>query len=163
MSETPGDDAPKNEAEQPGYWEQQAQGAAQQPGPGPGYGYGYGAGYVPPGQPGNPPYPQYPIYGYPRPHPDANKVMALGLVGVVGGMACYLPILVAPFAWVMGNRVVREIEAAGAQLGGRSEAQTGRILGIIGTVLLTFGVLALVLLIVLAVGGVFDETGNSNV
>ena len=154
MSETPGDDAPKNEAE-PGYWEQQAQQAAPPPGP--------GHGYLPPGQPGSL---QYPLYFYPRPHPEASKVITLGLVGVVGGMACYLPFFVAPFAWLIGNRVVREIDASGGQLGGRSEAQTGKILGIIGTCLLALGVLLVVvyLLFVLAIlAPAFDDSGPSNV
>ena len=139
MTETPGPDAPKSE-----------------PPPQQGYNYGYG-----PPQPG---YPPYAPYGYPpRPHPEANKVLVLGLVAIVGGMACYLPILVAPFAWIIGNRVTREIDAAGGHWGGRSEAQTGRILGMVGTGLLVLGLLLLALVIGLGVSGVFDESGNSNV
>jgi hypothetical protein len=156
MSETPGDDTPNSEAE-PGYWEQQAQPPGQPPQPG----YGYGYGYVSPGQPA---YPPYAPHGYAPPaHREANKVLALGLIAVVGGMACYLPIFVAPFAWVIGNRVTKEIEAAGGQLGGRSEAQTGKILGIIGTCLLAVALVVTVVAIGLAVGGVFDDSGNSNV
>jgi hypothetical protein len=131
---------------EPGYWEQQAQ---------------QGYGYVPPGQPG---YPPYPAYGYAPPrHPEANKVLALGLVAIVGGMSCYLPILVAPFAWVIGNRVTREIDASAGRYGGHSEAQTGKILGIVGNGLLVLGLLVLTLFITLGVAGVFDESGTSNV
>ena len=36
--------------------------------------------------------------------------------------------------WVMGNRVVQEIDGAGGAMGGRDLANIGRILGIIGTV-----------------------------
>ena len=190
MSETPQDDTPKNESE-PGYWEQQAQqppqgqpgygapgqgGAAGQPGygaPGQGYGapgQGYGPlgqpGYAAPGQPGygQPMHPPYAPYTYAPPaHPEATKVLTLGLVGIVGGMACYLPIFVAPVAWIMGNRVVHEIDAAGGRLGGRSEAQTGRILGIVGTCLLGAGLLLIVLFIGLGVAGTFDDPVNSNV
>ena len=127
----------------PGYWGQQAQ---------------------PPAQPPYPGYPPHAPYGYaPRPHPEANKVLALGLIAVVGGMSCYLPVFVAPFAWVIGNRVTREIDAAGGQWGGRGEAQTGRILGMVGTGLLVLGLLLLALFIGLGVAGVFDEPGNSNV
>src|SRR5688572_27935872 len=79
----------------------------------------------PPGQPpyGQPPNPQVP-YGAPPPtygpivpdHPQATTVLILGIVGiVVCGVA-------APFAWVMGNRVIREIDASGGTLGGRSNA-----------------------------------------
>jgi hypothetical protein len=124
-------------------------------------GYGYQPPTQPPAQPG---YPPYAPYAYPAPpHPEATKVLVLGLVALVGGMACYLPLFVAPFAWVIGNRVNREINAAGGQWGGRSETQTGRILGMVGTGLLVLGLLVLTLFISLGVAGVFDESGNSNV
>ena len=44
--------------------------------------------------------------------------------------------LISPFAWVMGNRVLAEIDASNGQLGGRSQANAGRICGIVGTVLI---------------------------
>ena len=150
MSEKEPEPGSSPDQPQPGYWEQQAAQAPQQ-----------GYGYLPPGQPGYPPYQAY-YYAPPR-HPESSKVLALGLVAVVGGMACYLPIVVAPFAWVIGNRVTREIDASAGRYGGRSEAQTGKILGIIGTGLLTLAAVALALIIGLAVAGVFDETGSSNV
>ncbi len=77
------------------------------------------------------------------PHPRATTAMVLGIVGVAGGFLCYLPILLAPFAWVMGGRAVREIDASQGTMSGRGEAQAGRILGIVGTVLLILGLLAL--------------------
>lgn len=104
---------------------------------------------APTGQSYGPP-PQVP-YGAPQPagygpvlpdHPQATTVLVLGIVGVV---VCGF---VAPVAWVMGNRVVREIDASNGTLGGRSTANVGRILGIVWTVL-TFGLLALGLLGVL--------------
>ena len=111
----------------------------------------------PPGQPqyGQPPNPQVP-YGAPQPtygpivpdHPQATTVLILGIVSiVVCGVA-------APFAWVMGNRVVREIDASGGTLGGRSNAQVGRILGIVVTALmaatLVLGLLGLVVFLATA-------------
>jgi hypothetical protein len=60
---------------------------------------------------------------------------------------------VSPFAWVMGNRVVREIDAARGAVGGRSTADAGRVCGIIGTVLLAFSGVLLLLFLLLAVGG----------
>jgi uncharacterized membrane protein YjgN (DUF898 family) len=93
----------------------------------------------PPGPPyGNPPPNQYgaPPYGFGAPeHPQATLVLILGIVGIV---VCGL---VAPFAWVMGNRVVKEIDASNGQLGGRSQAQAGRICGIVGTALIGLGLL----------------------
>jgi len=155
MTQTPGDD--QGQPDEPGYWEQQAR-AQQQ-----GWGQPPGAPYGPPGQP---PFPGYGYgYGYPPPpkHPDAGSALALGLVAIIGGMACCLPLLVAPFAWAKGRLVVREIDASPTPVTGRSEANTGMILGIIGTVLLVLGLLAVGALFALALAGAFDEPTPSNV
>lgn len=108
----------------------------------------------PPGQPPgnyppNPYGPPPPPYGFAVPeHPQATLVLILGIVGiVVCGVA-------APFAWVMGNRVVREIDASGGQLGGRSQAQAGKICGIIGTLLIGLGLLIGVAFVIIAFVGV---------
>jgi hypothetical protein len=95
-----------------------------------------------PGQPppGQPPWPQQPWQpGYPPPpaHPQATTVLVLGILGL---LACQA---VGPFAWIMGNRVVAEIDGAGGRLGGRSEANIGRIMGIVATALLGLSVLLL--------------------
>ena len=59
----------------------------------------------------------------------------------------------------MGNRVIREIDAAGGTIGGRSNANAGRICGIIATVLLGLpGCLMLVLVIVIAVAASTSST-----
>jgi uncharacterized membrane protein YjgN (DUF898 family) len=106
----------------------------------------------PPGPPyGGPPppnaYGQQP-YGFaPQDHPKSVTVLVLGILGLV---ACSIA---APFAWVMGNNVVREIDASGGQLGGRSTANAGRICGIVGTVILGLSLLAIVAVIVVAVAG----------
>lgn len=101
-------------------------------------------------QPPQPPYgsPQFqPMYGAVPDHPKATTVLVLGILGLV---VCGV---VAPFAWSMGNQVIREIDAAQGGMGGRSSAQAGRICGIIGTVLLAFSVLAVVAVVGLAVVG----------
>ena len=96
--------------------------------------------------PGPPPYGYgQPAYA-PRDHPQATTVLILGILGLV------LCQIIAPFAWVMGNRVVREIDASGGQVGGRGLANAGRICGIVGTVLIAISVVVLLLAIVLAVG-----------
>ena len=81
--------------------------------------------------------------------------MVLGLVSLIGLFICFFPILAAPFAWRTGSRVVKEIDAQPGRWSGREQAQAGRIMGIIGTVLLVLGVLAIVGLVVLlfAAGG----------
>jgi uncharacterized membrane protein YjgN (DUF898 family) len=97
-----------------------------------------------------PPYGGYPPPPYqpPRDHPSATTVLVLGIVGLV---ACQVA---SPFAWVMGNRVVREIDASRGQLGGRSMANAGRICGIIGSALLALSAVFIVLFLVVAVAGV---------
>jgi len=89
-----------------------------------------------------------PAYGFaPREHPKAVTVLVLGIVGlVVCGLA-------APFAWTMGNTVVREIDASGGQLGGRGTANAGRICGIIGTCILGLSLLFVLGLVILAIAG----------
>ena len=72
--------------------------------------------------------------------------MILGLVGLVGSFICGITIFICPFAWIMGGRVRREIDASGGTLGGREQATVGYVCGIIGTVLLVLGALAIVVL-----------------
>ena len=75
-------------------------------------------------------------------------MLVLGIVGLVGGFLFGLPFVVSPVAWVMGRRTLREIDESGGALGGRSNAQAGYILGIIGTVLLGLAVVVLILVLV---------------
>ncbi len=142
MSETPrpGDDAagdPSPHAHQPTW------GSAYPP-PTP------GGGFPPP--PG--------AYAYaPRKHNDATTAMVLGIVAVSGAFICAVPVLMAPFAWYMGAKAEREIDASNGALAGRGEASAGKILGIIGTVLLVLAIAAIVVLVVLSftVDGFWDD------
>jgi hypothetical protein len=58
----------------------------------------------------------------------------------------------------MGNKVVREIDDSQGGIGGRGQANAGRICGIVATVLLGLGVLVFVLLIL----GVFATSTFSS-
>lgn len=148
---------------QPPTYEQPAYG---QPAPGqPQYGqpqYGqpqYGQPYPPqPGYPQQPYHQPFTAYAVPD-HPKATTALVLGLVGLIGGMMCGVPLLVSPFAWVTGVKARREIRQAGGQLGGEGSATAGMVLGIIGSVLLALGVIALVVLVLLAIGdpSIFDD------
>ncbi len=106
-----------------------------------------------PPPPGQPPYGNYPPNPYGGPphafapdHPQATLVLILGIVSVA---VCGF---VAPFAWVIGNRALREIDASNGQLGGRSQVQVGRIIGMVYTLLvgaaLVIGVLALIIVLI---------------
>ena len=88
-------------------------------------------------------------YGAPPAHPSATTALVLGLVSLIGLFICLVPIVAAPFAWRTGSRVVREIDAQPGRWSGREQAQAGRIMGMIGTVILVLGVLAIVGLVVL--------------
>lgn len=84
--------------------------------------------------------------GVPR-HPQATTVLVLGIVSAV---CCTL---VGFAAWIIGNRVVKEIDASGGRLQGRAEANIGRIIGMITgsfSLLVLAGVVFAVLLGLLA-------------
>ena len=90
-------------------------------------------------------------YGYqpPRPpqdHPKSTTILVLGILSLV---VCGV---LGPFAWSMGNRALREIDASRGALAGRQTVSAGRILGIIATVLLVVGVLGGIALVALAAG-----------
>jgi hypothetical protein len=111
---------------------------------------------------GQQPYGQQYGYTYQVPnHPQATTALVLGLVGLIGGCLCGLPLLAAPFAWAIGARARREIAASHGQLGGAGNAQAGFVMGIIGTVLLVLAVIGVVLLVV--VGLATEGTSGTTV
>ena len=101
----------------------------------------------PPYPPQGGPYGQ-PGYGapwQPPKHPQTTTVLVLGILGLV---ACQV---VAPIAWYMGNNALKEIDADPSRYSGRSEINTGKILGIVGTALFALYSLAVLAYIVLIV------------
>lgn len=110
----------------------------------------WGSAYPPPPPGGYPPPQGYNPYLTPPKHPQATTSMVLGIVSVAAGLMCWLPLLISPVAWIMGAKAVRDIDASRGAQSGRSEAVAGKVLGIIGTVLLILGIAAIVLLIVLS-------------
>ena len=103
-------------------------GPPQQPAPGYGYGHGYGHAYG---------------YASAPDHPQASTAFVLGLVSLIGGFFCALPLLVGPFAWVTGARARREIDEQQGRYGGRDKATAGMVMGMVAT-----GLVALALLVV---------------
>lgn len=122
----------------------------------------------PPGPEEQPPYQQYQpyqpqpqqqpsLYGPAQPgmyaplaptlpdHPQAGTAFVLGLVSLVGGFFCGLPIFAGPFAWVIGARARTAIDREPQRYGGRQKAVAGMIMGIVAT-----GLMALVLLVIAA-------------
>lgn len=87
----------------------------------------------PPPPPGPSPYPVAPR------EPHATTALILGLIGVIGGWMCCLPVVVSPVALVYGKKSLNAIREQ-PHLGGHGEAVAGLVLGICGTVLIAFGV-----------------------
>jgi hypothetical protein len=81
-----------------------------------------------------------PATGWVPEHPRATLALVLGILSVV---TCQL---LGPFAWVIGQRAVHEIDASGGRVGGRGAAQAGYVLGVVGTVMLGLGLLSLLVL-----------------
>jgi hypothetical protein len=108
-------------------------------------------------QPYAPQPPQQPMYGPPQPggaygyagpalpeHPQVTTALVTGLVALIGGFACGLPIVAGPFAWQMGARVRKEIDREPGRYSGREKATAAMVMGIVAT-----GFLALALLVVM--------------
>jgi len=93
--------------------------------------------------------PSYAGGGLPE-HPSATTAMVLGIVSLAGLLFTVgITLLLAPAAWVVGARAVREIDASPGRYAGRDRAQAGKVMGIIGTVLLVLGVLTLIAFVTL--------------
>lgn len=137
-------------------------GSTPPPPPG-GGGGGYDGGSTPPPPPsgggydggayGAPPTPA----GQPQggDHPKGMTILVLGILSLV----CCSPLGIA--AWVMGNKALKEIDSAPGRYNNRQLVSIGRILGIIGTVLLVLSIIWIVFLGGLAVlsGDTTSTTG----
>ena len=69
------------------------------------------------------------------------------LIAVLGILAVVLCQILGPFAWSMGNKELAAIDGGRRPPENRGTANAGRILGIIGTVLLGVGLVIAVLAI----------------
>jgi uncharacterized membrane protein YjgN (DUF898 family) len=112
-----------------------------------------------PPPPGQPPYGNYPPNQYGAPYggfapPDHQQAMLVLILGILGLVLCQV---LSPVAWVMGNRVVAEIDASNGQIGGRSTANAGRICGIVGTVLLGLALLITVAAVIIVLIAAANE------
>jgi hypothetical protein len=85
-----------------------------------------------------------PPYYIPPKHPQATTAMVLGILGIA------LCGILAPIAWSIGGKAVTEIDANPAAYSGRGEANAGKIMGIVGTCILIFTIVAGVGLIALS-------------
>ena len=96
--------------------------------------------------PGQPPY-GYQPYGAGRPteHPQGTTILVLGILSIV---VCGV---LGPFAWSMGTKAMREMDAnPQVPYSNRGNVNAGRICGIVGTVLMVLGILGFILVIAAA-------------
>ena len=122
-------------------------------------GYGQQPGYEQPPAGYNQPYGQS-GYGQQVDHPQGTVILVLGILGLV-----FCQIL-GPVAWVMGNTALREIDANPAAYSNRSNVAVGRMLGIIASVLIILGLIAIVAIFAITFLGSsasskFDTVGYS--
>ncbi len=82
---------------------------------------------------------------------NATLILVLGILGIV---CCGF---LAPVAWYMGNNALRDIDAGIGNPADRGLVVAGRILGIIGTVLL---VVSFCVGIILGLTGALAETAQ---
>jgi len=115
-------------------------------------------GASPPPQSSTPGQQQRPLPRRPSASQDAelqsSTILALGIIGLAGGITCGLPLLVSPVAWVMANRSMermRSMEDVDPAV--RNQLNSGRTLGIVGTGLLVLTLLAIMaIVLVVALG-----------
>jgi hypothetical protein len=93
-----------------------------------------------------PPPPQYQPYGgyAAQEHPQGTTILVLGILSLV---VCGL---LGPFAWVMGNNAIAEIDQNPTAYTNRGTVQAGRICGIVSSCLLIFTVLLVVLILIIS-------------
>ena len=88
-----------------------------------------------------------PAYGYGQrlvDHPQGTTILVLGILSLV------LCSFLGPFAWVMGNRALAEIDAAPGRYGNRGSVSAGRICGIISSALMILAVVILIGVVIVA-------------
>lgn len=78
----------------------------------------------------------------PNQYPEQSQATTILVMGILGLIICGI---LAPFAWVMGNKELTAIDSGLRSPENRSTANAGRILGIIGTVLLGIGLVVAII------------------
>jgi hypothetical protein len=81
--------------------------------------------------------PQFSASG--QPEKASSKATTALVLGIIGLVCCGL---CAPFAWYIGSAEMKQIKAGLSSQAGKSFAQIGMILGIIGTILFILGIIA---------------------
>lgn len=123
-------------------------GGGEQWGQQPGGSASFGGGYP---SYGNQPPPGYSQYGRPNPymshdHPQGTTILVLGILSLA---VCQI---LGPFAWSMGSKAIKEIDANPEMYSNRGTVNAGRICGMVSTILLIITLGIVVLAIAVAAG-----------
>lgn len=78
-------------------------------------------------------------------YPEASQATTILVLGILGIVICGI---LAPFAWNMGSKELAAIDSGRRPPENRGTANAGRILGIIGTVLLGIAIVFLAFVVV---------------
>lgn len=97
-----------------------------------------------------------PFDAEPRSPQNAPGAVAALVLGILGILVC--PLL-GPFAWLYGRRGEQAVDASGRLLAGRGLATAGKVLGIVGTLLIVLLLVALLVLVGTGSGGGEVEVG----
>ncbi len=79
----------------------------------------------------------------PNQYPESSQATTVLVLGILGLVICGV---LAPVAWIMGKNELEAIDSGRRPPQQRGTANAGRILGIIGTVLLAISVLVIILI-----------------
>ncbi len=82
-------------------------------------------------------------------YPEKSQATTALVLGILGLIVCGV---LAPFAWSIGHKELLAIDEGRRPSENRGTANAGRILGIIGTVLLGIGLI--ILIAVFIIGGI---------
>ncbi len=81
----------------------------------------------------------------PNQYPEASQATTVLVLGILGLIVCGV---LAPVAWIMGKNELEAIDSGRRPPANRGTANAGRILGIVGTVLIGVALVFLILLLV---------------
>jgi hypothetical protein len=90
-------------------------------------------------------------------YPEQSQATTALVLGILSIVVCQL---LGPFAWQMGVKELQAIDAGRRPPENRSNANAGKILGIIGTALLAIGLLAIIAAV--AIGGLAIFAGAAS-
>ncbi len=75
-----------------------------------------------------------------------GMILTFGLIALIGGWMCWIPVVLGPIAWIMGSADLREIRAGRMDPSGESAMRSGQVCGIVATGFLVLGILLVLFL-----------------